>query len=56
MDEELENIARSILDIDTLTEQNSDRLDFHEVGVTLLKLALQEAYQAGFRAGVNTGY
>ena len=31
----------------TLRRQNSDRLDFHDVGVVSLKDALLEAYKAG---------
>lgn len=44
---ELENIARSVLGLDTLATQNSDRLDFHEVAVWQIQEALEAAYKAG---------
>lgn len=47
MDEIIRNIARRVLGIRTLKERNSDRLDFHEVGVLSVKEALEEAYRAG---------
>lgn len=43
----LETIAKNFLGIGTLTPQNSDSLDFHEVSVWSLKAALEEAYKAG---------
>lgn len=45
--EELENIARTVLSIETLATRNRDRLDFHEVAVWDLKQALKAAYLAG---------
>lgn len=45
--EELENIARTVLSIETLATRNSDRLDFHDVAVWDLKQALKAAYLAG---------
>ena len=49
-DQQLEAIARTILDIPTLETRRSDRLDFHEVSVWCLKEALEAAYQAGREA------
>ena len=40
-------IARKELFIETLEERNSDRLDFHDVGVAGVKRALEAAYFAG---------
>jgi hypothetical protein len=56
MDEELNEIAQDVLDLETLETRNSDSLDFKELSVWDVKEALERAYQAGFRAGVNTGY
>ena len=50
----LEKIAKGILRIDSLETRNSDELDFHEVSVWSLKLALQCAYQEGKRDGENS--
>lgn len=47
---ELANIAQTELDIETLETRNSDRLDFHEVGVARLKAALEAAFLAGMVA------
>ena len=41
-----EAIAKEFLDIDTLEEQNSDCLDFHEVPVRQIKKALEAALAA----------
>ena len=49
-DEVLEMIANQHLQIRTLETRNSDRLDFHEVGVAGLKDALNAAYEAGLDA------
>lgn len=46
----LDQIARTTLDIETLEERKSDRLDFHEVSVWGLKAALEAAYKAGQQA------
>ncbi|MGZ2749936.1 DUF6900 domain-containing protein [Burkholderia stagnalis] len=43
----LETIAREYLLIETLTEQKSDRLDFHSVAVWNVRDALTAAYEAG---------
>lgn len=47
LDQLLEQIAKEELGIDTLEEQKSDSLDFHEVSVWSLKSALERAYKAG---------
>jgi len=49
-DQQLEAIAKEILDIPTLETRMSDRLDFHEVSVWGLKAALEAAYQSGQEA------
>lgn len=41
------DIAKKHLLVKTLTEQKSDRLDFHEVSVTGIKDALNDAFLAG---------
>lgn len=43
----LEEIAKDVLEIETLETQMSDSLDFHEVSVWGLKEALIEAYSLG---------
>lgn len=52
-DEMLELIAKATLDIETLETRNSDRLDFHDTAVWLLKQALQQAYSAGYNHARN---
>jgi len=47
VDQVLEQIAQTKLDIPTLRERKSDGLDFHEVSVWGLKRALAAAYEAG---------
>ncbi len=37
--------------VETLATRNSDRLDFHDIGVASLREALIAAYQAGCRHG-----
>ena len=39
------------LRIETLETQNWDRLDFHDVAVWAIRAALEEAFEAGRRAG-----
>lgn len=41
------SIALKILGIRTLDLQNSDRLDFHDLSVETIRLALNAAYEAG---------
>ena len=47
VDKGLENIANSILGIETLETRNSDSLDFYEVSVWGIKEALKQAYEMG---------
>ncbi|MAE40900.1 MAG: hypothetical protein CML07_08295 [Psychrobacter sp.] len=47
-------IARRVLDIETLEERKSDSLDFHEVSVWGLKRALEQAFEAGQRDGTKS--
>lgn len=44
---QLEQIAKDILDIETLKTRNNDSLDFYEVSVWGVKDALQQAYELG---------
>lgn len=44
---ELDQIAKTILSLETLTTRNSDSLDFHELAVWQIKEALESAYKAG---------
>jgi hypothetical protein len=44
-------IARTHLDLETLAERRSDRLDFHEHAVWAVRAALEAAYDAGRAAG-----
>jgi hypothetical protein len=48
------NIAKKYLHIDTLKNQNSDELDFHDVAVWSIKNALQAAYDAGKKSMEST--
>jgi hypothetical protein len=50
-DQWVNEIAQSVLEIPTLEERRRDHLDFHEVHVATMKLALEMAYDAGLRAG-----
>ena len=50
VDETIEQIAKNELNIPTLASRSSDQLDFHEVSVGQIKLALQAAYEAGRQA------
>jgi hypothetical protein len=45
----LDVIARNLLDIESLTPQGRDQLDFHEIHVSLLRRAMEEAWKAGAR-------
>jgi len=47
-------IAKNKLGIETLETRNSDRLDFHDVGVASLKEALHAAFMAGCEVGIQT--
>jgi hypothetical protein len=50
----IDEIALQHLGIETLEEQRSDSLDFHEVPVWDLRAALAAAFDAG-RASVTSG-
>jgi hypothetical protein len=45
------NIAQRQFHIETLETRNWDRLDFHDVAVWAIRAALEEAFEAGRRAG-----
>ena len=47
IDTRLAKIAAQVLKVSTLAYRNSDELDFHEVSVGQIKLALRAAYEAG---------
>jgi methyl coenzyme M reductase alpha subunit len=47
IDARLTQIAQQVLKVPTLAYRNSDALDFHEVSVGQIKLALRAAYEAG---------
>lgn len=51
-DQALLDIAKSILDLETLQPRNMDSLDFKEQGVVSIKRALEAAYAMGMAAGV----
>jgi len=46
-DAALEKIATGVLHLATLRDRHSDRLDFHELRVGQIRLALRAAYEAG---------
>lgn len=50
-DDLLLKIAKKHFDVETLATRKSDSLDFHDVAVWSIKNALQEAYEAGLKAG-----
>jgi hypothetical protein len=50
-DAELLEIARRQFRIETLETRNWDRLDFHDVAVWAIRAALEDAFEAGRRAG-----
>lgn len=43
----IEQIARRVLGIPSLQSRNRDSLDFRDVGVALLRIAMLQAYEAG---------
>jgi hypothetical protein len=49
-DQALTEIAAQILNLETLDNRNSDRLDFHELAVWQIKKALEAAFAAGQEA------
>lgn len=48
--ERCEAIARQTMGIETIATRNSDRLDFHDVGVANVRAALFAAFEAGREA------
>lgn len=48
-----ELIAQKHLGAETLAEQGSDALDFHEVAVWQIRKALEAAFAAGQKAGAS---
>ena len=51
MDSVILKIAQTKLGFATLETRHRDFLDFKEVAVWQVRAALEEAYEAGFRAG-----
>lgn len=49
----LEKIAQKHLGVQTLEHRNRDRLDFHEVGVSSLRNALEAAFVSGVEFGMG---
>ena len=47
MNEVLADIAKRVLNIETLETRKMDSLDFHDVAVWEIKKALEAAYRAG---------
>ena len=47
----IREIAQRQFRLETLETRNRDRLDFHDVAVWALRAALEEAFEAGRRAG-----
>jgi hypothetical protein len=47
MNEDINKIAKAVLDIETLKTQSMDSLDFHDLAVWQIKAALEAAYKAG---------
>ncbi len=52
-DQQIIEIAKRHLQIETLEERKSDTLDFHEVSVWGVKRALEEAFELGRQAGTK---
>jgi len=48
----IEVIAQKKLGIETLEPRNSDRLDFHDLGVGSIREALETAFKAGVELGM----
>ena len=44
-------LSRRQFHLETLETRNRDRLDFHDVAVWALRAALEDAFEAGRRAG-----
>ncbi len=54
IDKKLAEIARRHLRIETLETRHSDSLDFHDVSVWGIKIALKSAYHLGRRTSRKT--
>lgn len=50
-DDTIEKIAVDVLHVETLADRKSDSLDFYDCSVWGIKAALEQAYEAGRRAG-----
>ena len=46
-DQDIADIAKTVLRIETLETRNRDDLDFHDLSVARIKAALEAAYEAG---------
>ena len=55
LNKELTKIAKKYLYIDTLEEQHSDSLDFHDVSVWGVEAALKAAFDLGKEIGYKMG-
>ena len=53
-DAQLLEIAQRQFHLETLETRNWDRLDFHDVAVWAIRAALEDAFEAGRRAGRAT--
>ncbi len=47
------DIAKRNFNVETLATRRHDGLDFHDTAVWSMKQAIQEAYEAGLKAGKN---
>ena len=48
--------ARIDLKLETLETRHSDRLDFREYAVWIIRALVRNAFEAGYREGLHTGY
>lgn len=53
--QQIAEIARTILGIETLETRHADQLDFHDTAVWSIRAALEAAYLAGATAAKKTG-
>jgi hypothetical protein len=51
--ETVTRIAQTYLRLETLETRKSDSLDFHNLAVWQIKVALEAAYEAGHEAGLQ---
>lgn len=54
LEQQLTEIAQATLGIESLEQQFSDRLDFHDLPVWYLRDALEAAFNAGLEQGRQT--